>query len=197
MERYVVTISRQFASMGRTIAQKMASELGIQFYDRDIVEYTAKRMGLPIPEISDVEETGGNLFSNRRYPLGIGMVSMHQEVFQVQSNIIRDLAEKESCIIVGRCADSILRDFPRCLNIYVYAPYEQRLRNCVELLGMDEKTGARMIREVDKAREVYRLRYCDGVKSVMDYRDKIIERRRCGAEMIASILADVVRKVFE
>ena len=68
MERYVVTISRQFASMGRTIAQKMASELGIQFYDRDIVEYTAKRMGLPIPEISDVEETGGNLFSNRRYP---------------------------------------------------------------------------------------------------------------------------------
>lgn len=196
MEKFVVTISRQFASMGRTIAQEMSRELGIEFYDRDIVEATAARMGQSVPEISRAEESGGSVFSNRRYPLGMGLISMQQEIFCVQSNIIRDLAKKESCIIVGRCADSILRDIPECLNIYVYAPYEARLQNCTELLGMDEKTAKRMIREVDKAREIYRLRYCDGVKSVLDHRDLMIDSSRFGPEKTAHILCGIVREVF-
>lgn len=197
MDKFIVTISRQFASMGRTIAQEMSKELGIEFYDRDIVEATAKRMGQPIPEISKTEENGGSIFANRRYPLGMGLISMQQEVFYVQSNIIRDLANKESCIIVGRCADSILRDMPRCLNVYVYAPYEARLKNCTELLGMDEKTAGRMIREVDKAREIYRLRYCDGVKTVLDHRDLMIDSSKFGPERTAHILSGIVREVFE
>lgn len=196
MDKYVVTISRQFASMGRTIAQEMSKELGIEFYDRDIVEATAKRMGLPVPEISKTEENGASIFANRRYPLGMGLISMQQEVYYVQSNIIRDLAQKESCIIVGRCADSILKGMPRCLNIYVYAPYEARLRNCTELLGMDEKTAKRMIREVDKAREIYRLRYCDGVKTVLDHRDLMIDSSKFGPEKTAHILSDIVKDIF-
>lgn len=197
MDKFVVTISRQFASMGRTIAQEMSKELGIEFYDRDIVEATARRMGQPVPEISKAEENGASIFSNRRYPLGMGLISMQQEIFYVQSNIIRDLAHKESCIIVGRCADSILQDIPRCLNIYVYAPYEARLKNCTGLLGMDEKTAKRMIREVDKAREIYRLRYCDGVKTVLDHRDLMIDSSKFGPERTAHILSDIVREVFE
>ncbi len=196
MEKYVVTISRQFASMGRTIAQEMSGELGIEFYDRDIVEATAKRMGQTVSEVSSTEESGGSVFSNRRYPLGTGLISMQQEMFYVQSNIVRDLAAKESCIIVGRCADSILRDFPRCLNIYVYAPVEARIRNCTELLGMDEKTARRMIREVDKAREVYRLRYCDGVRSVLDHRHLMIDSSRFGPEKTAHMLSGIVREAF-
>lgn len=196
MDKYVVTISRQFASMGRTIAQEMSKELGIEFYDRDIVEATAKRMGLPVPEISKTEENGASIFANRRYPLGMGLISMQQEVYYVQSNIIRDLAQKESCIIVGRCADSILKGMPRCLNIYVYAPYGARLRNCTELLGMDEKMAKRMIREVDKAREIYRLRYCDGVKTVLDHRDLMIDSSKFGPEKTAHILSDIVKDIF-
>lgn len=197
MDKFVVTISRQFASMGRTIAQEMSKELGIEFYDRDIVEKTARRMGQSVPEISKTEENGASIFSNRRYPLGMGLISMQQEVFYVQSNIIRDLAHKESCIIVGRCADSILRDLPRCLNVYVYAPYEARMKNCTELLGMDEKTAGRMIREVDKAREIYRLRYCDGVKTVLDHRDLMIDSSKFGPEKTAHILSGIVREVFQ
>lgn len=196
MEKYVVTISRQFASLGRTIGQAMAKELGIGFYDRDIVEETARRMHLPVPEISKAEEKAGSVFENRKYPLGMGLVSIKQEIFAVQSNIIRDLAKKESCIIVGRCADVILKDFDRVLNIYIYAPYEARLRNCVESLGMDEKTARTMIREVDKARELYRLRYCDGVREVFDHRDIMIDSSRFGAEKTAEILCGVVREVL-
>lgn len=197
MEKYVVTISRQFASMGRTIAQAMSQELGINFYDRDIVEETALRMGQTVNEISNIEEKGGNIFANRRFPLGMGLVSMQQETFEVQSNIIRDLAEKESCIIVGRCADSILRDIPRCLNVYVYAPYEERLKNCTERLGMDLKTAKTMIRDVDKARELYRLRYCDGVKNVFDLRNIMIDSSKFGPEKTAEILCTIVRSAFD
>lgn len=196
MEKYVVTISRQFASMGRTIAKYMSEELGINFYDRDIVEETAARMGQTVTEISNIEEKGGSIFANRRFPLGMGLVSMQQETFEVQSNIIKDLAEQESCIIVGRCADSILRDVPRCLNIYVYAPYEERLKNCTERLGMDLKMAKTMIRDVDKAREVYRLRYCEGVKDVFDLRNIMIDSSKFGPEKTAKILCGIVRNAF-
>lgn len=196
MEKYVVTISRQFASMGRTIAKEMSKELGIKFYDRDIVEATARRMGQPVSEISQIEEKGGSIFANRKYPLGMGLISMQQELFYVQSNIIRDLAAKESCIIVGRCADSILRDMDRCLNIYVYAPYAERKKNCVERLKIDEKEAGRMIRDVDKARKVYRLRYCEGVKTVLDHRDLMVDSSRFGPEKTAKILCGAVREVF-
>lgn len=196
MEKYVVTISRQFASMGRTIAKYMSEELGINFYDRDIVEETAARMGQTVTEISNIEEKGGSIFANRRFPLGMGLVSMQQETFEVQSNIIRDLAEQESCIIVGRCADSILRDMPRCLNIYVYAPYEERLKNCTERLGMDLKMAKTMIRDVDKAREVYRLRYCEGVKDVFDLRNIMVDSSKFGPEKTAKILCGIVRNAF-
>jgi cytidylate kinase len=196
MEKYIITISRQFASMGRTIAKAMSQELGINFYDRDIVEETALRMGQTVNEISEIEEKPGSIFANRRFPLGMGLVSMQQETFEIQSNIIRDLAARESCIIVGRCADSILRDVPRCLNIYVYAPYEERLKNCTERLGMDLKTAKTMIRDVDKAREVYRLRYCGGVKNVFDLRNIMIDSSKFGPEKTAEILCGIVRNVF-
>ena len=111
MKPYVITLSRQFASMGRAIAQSMSGELGINFYDRDIVEETAKRLGLSVSYVSKVEETGASFFTNLRYPLGMGLISTQKETFEIQSNIIRDLAQKESCIIVGRCADSVLREY--------------------------------------------------------------------------------------
>lgn len=198
MEKYVVTLSRQFASMGRTIAQLMSEELDIAFYDRDIVEEAARRMGQDIHYISDVEENGGNIFAKRSFPLGMGLISIQNETFQVQSEIIKDFAaaDKPSCIVVGRCADFVLKDHPRILNIYVYAPLEARLKNCVELLGMDEKTGKSMIQQVDRARETYRLRYCDGVRSVLDHRDILIDSSRFGPEKTAELLCNTVRSVF-
>lgn len=196
MEKFVVTISRQFGSLGRTIAQNMALELQVNFYDRDIVEATADRMGLPVPEISREEERAGRFFAERKYPLGMGLSSMQQEIFQIQSNIIRDIAARESCIIVGRCGDWVLRDMDRVLNIYVYASLEQRIRNCVEILGMEEKEARKMQREVDRAREIYRLKYCEGVKEIYDHRDIMIDSGRFGAAVSAELLCMLVRRLF-
>ncbi|MFA9422294.1 MAG: AAA family ATPase [Sedimentibacter sp.] len=196
MEKYTITISRQFASLGRSIAQKMSHDLEINFYDRDIVETTAKRMEQSVSIISKEEENSNIKFFRRKYPLGMGVANMQDEIFNVQTNIIRDFAKKESCIIVGRCGNSILSDFPRCLNIFVYAPYEARLKNCTDVLGMDIKVAKKMIKEVDKARENYHLRYCKGAENIFDGYDIIIDSSKFGVDKTAEILTNIVKNVF-
>ena len=196
MKQYVITISRQFGSLGRTIAQHLSEILQIEFYDRDIVEETAKRMGLPVSVISDKEENPNTAFFKRQYPLGMGIGSMQDEIFSIQENIIRDLAKKESCIIVGRCADSILMDMENHLNVYVYAPVEARLRNCTEILKMDEKTAKKMIREVDRSRELYHRRYCPEYNGHSTNKDLMIDSSRFGVEKTVDILAGIAKDLF-
>jgi len=196
MKQYVITISRQFGSMGRTIAQLMARELGVEFYDRDIVEETAKRMGLPISVISAKEENANSIYFKRQYPLGMGLSSMQDEIFSIQKNIIEDLAKKESCIIVGRCADSILADVENRLNVYIYAPYEKRFANCTQILKMEEKVARRMIREVDRSRELYHRRYCPEYTDAFSNRDLLVDSGRFGIEKTAEILTEIVRNLF-
>ena len=196
MKQYVVTISRQFGSLGRTIAQIMARELGIEFYDRDIVEETASRMGLPVSVISSKEEHSESIYFRRQYPLGMGIPGMKNEIFLTQKNIIRDLARKESCIIVGRCADSILMDMENHLNVYIYAPVEARLRNCVDILKMDERTARRMIREVDRSRELYHRRYCPEYVNASTNKDIMLDSSRFGPEGTAKILVALVKELF-
>ena len=196
MKQYVVTISRQFGSMGRMIAQQLSRELGVDFYDRDIVEETASRMGLPVSVISNTEENSKSIYFKQQYPLGMGIASMRAEIFLIQKNIIRDLAQKESCIIVGRCADSILMDMENRLNVYIYAPMDARLRNAVELAKLDERTAKKMIREIDRSRELYHRRYCPEYVDASTNKDIMIDSSRFGAEGTVKILAGLVREMF-
>lgn len=196
MKQYVVTISRQFGSMGRSIAAKMAELLEIPFYDRDIVEETAGRLGLPVSVISNEEESSKSMYFKRQYPLGMGLQSFQDEIFMVQENIIRDLAKKGSCIIVGRCADSILADSEQILRVYIYAPYRERMKNCTQSLGMDEASARKMIREVDRSRELYHRRYCPERKDEFTDRDLMIDSSRFGVDRTAQMLAQIVRGLF-
>ena len=196
MKQYVVTISRQFGSMGRMIAQQLSRELGVEFYDRDIVEETASRMGLPVSLISNTEENSKSIYFKQQYPLGMGVASMRDEIFMIQKNIIRDLAQKESCIIVGRCADSILMDMENHLNVYIYAPMDARVRNAVELAKLDEKTARKMIREIDRSRELYHRRYCPEYVDPSTNKDIMLDSGRFGAEGTVKILAGLVRELF-
>ncbi len=192
-QRYVITISRQFGSMGRSIAHRLSQILDIDYLDRDIVEATAKRMGLPVSVISEEEERDKLKFFPRMYPLGIGVPNLKDEIFEVQKNIILDTAARESCIIVGRCADSILRSHENRLCVYIYAPYEARLKNCTDILQMDAKTARRMIREVDTARDNYHRTYCPGWNSPFDFKDIMLDSSRFGIEKTADILAAIVK----
>lgn len=165
MEKYVITISRQYGSFGRLVAKELSRQLHIDFMDRDIVEETAKRMNTSIKEISHEEEDTRSWFSYHSYPFGLGTPDVQDEIFLVQQSIIRDFARKGSCIIVGRCGAYCLREEKRLLRVYIYAPYEVRVKNCVEYFGMTEKEAVRAVNEADKARESYHKKYIPGYKS--------------------------------
>lgn len=141
-KKYVITIARQFGSLGRPIAKLMAEKLGIEYYDRDIVEQAAQKLNLPVSKIDEVEESAKkstkNSFRRMMYPLGTQASSVQDKVFEAQQNIMKFLVERESCIIVGRCSDFTLSDIENSIHIYIYAPYETRVRNCIEELQLDE-----------------------------------------------------------
>lgn len=195
-KRYVITLSRQFGSLGRPIAKRLAELLNIEFYDREIVEQTAKNLGLPVSVIKDTEESMKTSFFNMSYPLGVGATEQQDAIFNEQVKIIRDLAEKDSCIIVGRCSDYILGNEKNCLRIYVYAPYEERYRNCVDILRMDQDSAKKMINKVDKARKAYHLHYAGYEPSDQDNQDVLINSGVLGINGTAECLAEIVKIRF-
>jgi len=195
-EKVVVTIARQFGSLGRPIARKVSEVLGIEYYDRDLVDLAAKQLNLPVSTISNVEENAKSAFFNMSYPLGMATTEIQDSVFATQSKIITELAEKESCIIVGRCSDYILKDSKNIINIFVYAPYAARLRNCVERLNMQPSEAKKMIADVDKARESYHRHYCGYSMSDKDYKHVMLDSNLLGVDGTCDILVDIIKKKF-
>lgn len=192
-DSYVITISRQFGSMGRPIACELSQRLGIPFYDRDIVEETAKRMGLPISVVSDKEEVSNFPYLRYLYPLGMVVPSMQDEIFQIEKNIIMDLADKGPCILVGRCADSILAERKNHFSIYIYASYENRLKNCCEYFEMEKAAAEKMIVDADHSRTLYHKRYSKGYHSELDYKDVALNSGSFGVKGSAEILEAMIR----
>ena len=196
MMKYSVSIGRQFGSLGRPIAKKMSEILQIEYYDRDIVEKAAKKMNISIKEASRIEETANGGFGYMRFPLGLGTSESQDRIFEEQRKIIMDIANQGSCIIVGRCADSILYDNENNLNVFIYAPFETRIVNCVNELGMEAKSAKKMITEVDKARNAYHMRYVNYLPNDIDHMDIMINSAILGADGTAEYLAEIIKRKF-
>lgn len=195
MKRFVITITREFGSLGRPIAKRLSELLGVEFYDRDIVEASAKRMGLPVSVLSKNEEKKSG-FWRMLFPLGTESAEQQQKIFDVQAQIIQDLAAKGSCIIVGRCADYILQDDPDAIHVYIYAPYADRLANCVGQLGMEKAEAKRMIAEVDKARAAYHKYFAKYSPGDPKHKHLIINSALLEVEGTAQALAAIARVKF-
>ena len=129
-------------------------------------------------------------------PLGSDSIAKQDEIYNVQKQVIREMAEKESCIIVGRCADYIFRDHRNVLNIYIYAPVDARYKNCVEVLKMKPEEATKMIYKVDKARTVYHKRYAKYALGDPDSKQIMIDPSMLGVRGTAEILAEIVQKRF-
>lgn len=197
MKNYTITITREFGSLGRPIALRMSEILGIEYFDRDIVDATAKKMNLPVSTVSNAEETAKTGFFNMKFPLGTGTNAIQDEIFSTQCSIINELAEKKSCIIVGRCSDYILQNQKNSIHIYIYAPYEERLKNCVDHLKLDADTARKMIADVDKARENYHKHYAKYAPSDYRYKDILINSALLGVDGTAKHLCSIIKERFE
>ena len=193
MKHFTITIAREFGSLGRPIAKKMSELLKIEYYDRDIVEKTAKKMNETVSKISNEEEIASNRFFNMKFPLGTGTSAIQDKIFVTQAKIINELSDKQSCIIVGRCSDYILQNRKNCIHIFIYAPLEERLKNCVDILNMEYSEAKKMIIEVDKARRNYHQHYAGYLPSDYRYKDISINSSLLGIEGTAKHLSELVR----
>ena len=159
MKNRIVTISREFGSGGRTIGKSVAQALGIPCYDAEILHKIAQESGFSEGYIREAGEytPGGvlaNLFSNRAYG-----PTNEDYLWNIQYNLITELAQKEACVIVGRCADYILRDTADCLKVFIHADMDFRAKRIVEVYGERENSPEQRIKDKDKRRAAYHRFY--------------------------------------
>ena len=144
--KIILTIGRQFGSGGREIGQRLAKELGIGYYDKELITVAARESGLceDVFEKADERASSGLSYA---FTMGYssfmgGMFTPYNDIlsndglFKIQSDAIRKLAETESCVLVGRCADYILRDDPACLSFFIHSSVESRVQKTVERHGV-------------------------------------------------------------
>ena len=157
MSNTIITIAREHGSGGRLIGRKLAEELGFSFYDKEIIAMTAKKSGFTEEFVSRMEHTRTSSFLYSIYAATQEM-PLTEQVYLMQSNIIKDIAKKENCVIVGRCADYILREEPKCIRTFIHAPIDERVRRVKEFYGeekgTDEQVKARILK-MDKTRASY------------------------------------------
>ncbi|MCI6005047.1 MAG: cytidylate kinase-like family protein [Blautia sp.] len=191
MSKRIITINRMFGSGGRMIGKTLAEELDIHFYDKELIELASKEKKIPFDELAKVDEKKANqwLFPvdyevqmNPEYHF----IPMNDVLYELQRDIIINLADKEDCVIVGRCANHILKD--KTLSIFIYAPFEDRVKNVMERTGREEKSVRKLVRRMDKERKAYYEYFTDSKWTDMSEYDLCIDSSRFTQEQILNIL---------
>lgn len=155
MKHIVITIGREYGSGGRLIAKRLSEEMGITFYDKQLITEVAKKTGFSENFIRDTEhQRPTNSFLYDLYT-SVATPSVPDQVFIAQAKVIKAAAARESCVIVGRCADYILREEPHVLKVFVNAPLDQRVRRAREEYGVTEPNLESYVIRQDKARASY------------------------------------------
>ncbi|QAT50289.1 hypothetical protein EQM14_11250 [Caproiciproducens sp. NJN-50] len=155
---YFITISREYGSGGRMIGRRVAQALNVPFYDREIIGLAAEHAKLSVGTVEQSEEKMTKGFEYGLY-IGRKYMPIPDQVFLAQSKVIDEIAGKGSCVIVGRCADHILRNKENCIHIFIHAPFEQRVHRAVEEYGLPAKDAEQAVRNNDAARESYYNHY--------------------------------------
>lgn len=150
----IITIGREYGSGGRLIAKALAEKLEIPFYDKEVIQGVAQKTGFAENFVRDAERRPTNSFMYDLY-FSTQSLSIPDQVFIAQSGVIKDLAEKGGCVIVGRCADYILRERKNLLRVFVYAPVGERVRRAREQYGDTQDNLEGYVIRQDKQRASY------------------------------------------
>lgn len=165
MANKIYTIGREFGSGGREVGEKLAQKLGIKLYDKELLQQAAKDSGFceEIFENHDEKPTNSFLYSLVMDTYSVSGYSaapfldmpLNHKVFLAQFETIKKIAEKESCVIVGRCADYALSDNPDCINVFIHADLDVRIKNVSKNLNITENKARDIINKTDKQRASY------------------------------------------
>ena len=201
MEKRIITISREFGSGGRTIGHLVAEKLGIPFYDKELVDHIALESGFSPNYIEEHGEhsPGNNIFSyafsNQTVPGVMHGLSTADFLWNVQCNVILQLAEKGPCVIVGRNADYILKDREDCLHTFIHADKDFRADRIVRLYGESEKSPMARLNEKDKRRRVNYHHYTGRTWGKAENYDLCLCSSTLGIEKCADMIVSVVQEM--
>lgn len=199
MQHFVITIGCEYGAHGNEIGKKVADDLGIPMYDRDTVDAIIDEVGIP-QEIMDKVESGYTIAGKGVEGQERGSFSklsdLTERAIHVQKQIIRKLADRESCVFIGRSADYILKDHGSLLRIFIYAPDEIRVRNTMESHSLSEKEAKLLILESDKRYHRRHLAFTGSNRGDRHNRDMLIDSSVLGIEGTAEYIEILARKVF-
>lgn len=163
-KKFIITIARQFGSGGHEIGKALAEKLSIPFYDKELISLAAKESGIDAEVFENVDERATN---SLLYSLSMGLYSfgnsfsamgdlpVNDRLYILQHKIIQKLAEEGPCVIVGRCADYVLRERTDCINIFIHADMEHRKARAIAIRGVDKARAEQVVNKTDKVRANY------------------------------------------
>lgn len=200
----VITISRQFGSGGHEVGEKLARQLDVPFYDKALIAMAAKQSGLSEEVFANADEkaTSSLLYSmvmgsysfGARVP-GINEMPINDKLFIIQSDIIKKAAADGPCVIIGRCADYILREHENCLNVFVHASKEERVRRSIAKKDCEERKASDFVTKKDKQRANYYNFYSNKRWDDLQNYDITIDTSRFTLDEAVELLIDAARKL--
>lgn len=180
----IITINREYGSGGRYVAKLLADSLNANFYDKEIIVMAAKKTGLSENYINENEQkitNIGNIYYNN-----------DNELFIAESKVIKELAKNTPCVIVGRCANYVLKDYKNIINIFLYSSDEDKINRCFKYYGIKKKDALKEINKINNAREKHYKHYTNGEWRNLKNYDYSFNVDKLGVEQTANLIKDII-----
>lgn len=196
MEKIFITIGRQYGSGGHEIGERLAGILGIPFYDRELIELASEKSGIErgLLAIHDERPTPAALLKMKGGAGTMDGQPIGELLFKAQSGIILEAAQKGSCVLIGRCANYVLREQPELFSVYVTAPLEQRILRIMERNRMSREDAEAAVKKVDQQRKSYYNHHTGGHWGEASDYQLFMDSSRLGVEKTAEKLAELARE---
>lgn len=203
-QNLVITIGRQFGSGGREIGKILAEMLHFSYYDKELIQEASKASGLCLECFERADEKAPNRFLNalsKGWMSGVSGIPSSGEwsdemIFKVQSDVIRDIALRGSAVIVGRCADYILRDYPQCVSVFIHASTDDCVRRIMERNpGVSESEARELTVKRNKVRAAYYNFYTDKIWGDAASYDLCINSSVIGTHAVARLIAQYIEQL--
>lgn len=190
-DHVVITVSREYGSGGRYVGRLIADKLGIKFYDKEIITKLAETTGLSEEYIENNEQKrDATAILNNGFYMGLDNAD---ELFVKETELIKELAAKDSCVIIGRCADFILKDEKNVIKVFVYSGMEDKIKRATQIYGYEEDKAKKEIERIDKLRANHYKHYTDKDWKDFSNYDICINSDLLGVEKSADVICDMVK----
>ena len=190
-DHVVITVSREYGSGGRYVGRLIADKLGIKFYDKEIITKLAEATGLSEEYIEKNEQKrDASAILNNGYYMGLDNAD---ELFVKETELIKELAAKDSCVIIGRCADFILKDEKNVVKVFVYSGMEDKIKRATQIYGYEEDKAKKEIERIDKLRANHYKHYTDKDWKDFSNYDICINSDLLGVEKSADVICNMVK----